>query len=222
MPIRMIEMFKRNLNNRSNGPSLISGVTLVELMVTIVLIALGTTLALPSYTDMVEKRRLTSGVQQLAAFINQGQTEAVRRNQPITFSYSRSGHDEWCVGAVVGLDSCDCREDNVDESDYCAIDGARQVLGADDLGATELMHEIVGNGSFAFEPIRGILLESDDALAFGLHSDSRDYKINLVVNATGEVKNLLERRRSQRSGLRPVLGKLSVPAGKLNVHKEVK
>ena len=163
------------------------GFTVVELMVAIALIGTLTALALPSYSDMVQKRKLTSSVQQMAAFINHGHTEAARRNQFVTFSYRRASHTNWCVGATLGEDACVCTQTDDNEGDYCAIDGVKHVINNETFGNSELVHEM-GNGSFSFDPIRGILLESDDAVVFQLHTDSRDYKINLEVNESGNVR----------------------------------
>ncbi len=164
------------------------GFTMIELMVTIALIGTLTALALPSYSDMVQKRKLTSSAQQMAAFINQGHTEAARRNLPVTFSYRRDSHDEWCVGAILGEDDCACTQTQSDQGDYCAIDGVKHIMNNETFGNTQLVHIMEGNGSFSFDPIRGILLESGDAMVIELHTDSRDYKINLEVNESGNVR----------------------------------
>jgi type IV fimbrial biogenesis protein FimT len=184
----MIAMFIWKLGVCPSKRASNRGFTMVELLVTIGLISILTTLALPSYNDMVQKRKLNNNAQQLAAFINQGQTEAARRNRPVTFSYIRDDHDTWCVGASLGEDDCVCTQTDSGEGDYCAIDGVRHVLSNDDFGNTELVHSPSGTRSFSFDPIRGILLESDDAMFFELHTDSRDYKINLEVNESGNVK----------------------------------
>jgi type IV fimbrial biogenesis protein FimT len=184
----MIDMFSWKLGIRPANNLCNRGFTMIELMVTIALIGTLTALALPSYSDMVQKRKLTSSAQQMAAFINQGHTEAARRNQPVTFSYDRDSHDEWCVGAILGEDDCACTQTQSDQADYCAIDGVKHIMNNETFGNTQLVHIMEGNGSFSFDPIRGILLESNDEMFIELHTDSRDYKINLEVNASGNVR----------------------------------
>jgi type IV fimbrial biogenesis protein FimT len=157
-------------------------------MVTVVLIAVGTALALPSYSDMVQKRQLTSGAEQIAAFVNQGKSEAVRRNRVITFSYDRDALDDWCIGAVVGSDSCDCREDNVAESDYCAIDATARILSSAEIGGGVMMYQMEGSGSLAFDPVRGTLLDPNDDLIVHMHSDDLSFMLWVVINEVGEVK----------------------------------
>jgi prepilin-type N-terminal cleavage/methylation domain-containing protein len=57
------------------------GFTLVEVMMSVVLMGIGMALALPSYRDMVEKRQITNGAEQLASFINTAQGVAMKTNR---------------------------------------------------------------------------------------------------------------------------------------------
>ncbi len=49
------------------------GFTLVEVLMSVVLMGIGVALALPSYRDMVEKRQVTNGAEQVASFVNSAQ-----------------------------------------------------------------------------------------------------------------------------------------------------
>jgi type IV fimbrial biogenesis protein FimT len=158
-------------------------------MMSIVLVAIGTALALPSYREMVEKRQLTNGAEQLASFVNTAQGISSRTNQVVTVSYSRSHHDEWCIGAVIGDTACDCTETDSSANDYCAIDGQEFVLDNTATNDMEFLHSLT-DGAYAFDPDRGLFLDQhdlDDSLTMELHSNSRGYKLNLMVNKTGRV-----------------------------------
>jgi len=188
-------MIRRNLSIGSRDTSHTfrrhRGFTIVELMMSIVLVAIGTALALPSYRDMVEKRQLTNGAEQLASFINTAQGISSRTNQVVTVSYEREHHDEWCIGAVIEVAPyvapCDCTETSSSASDYCAIDGQKFVLDNTNTNNLELVHEITGDGAYAFDPIRGLFLDLDDSLTMVLHSNNRDFRLHLMVNNTGRV-----------------------------------
>ncbi len=65
------------------------GFTVVELMMSLVLLAIGAALSIPSYREMMEKRQLTHGAEQIMAFVNTAQSEAMKRNQIVTISYDR-------------------------------------------------------------------------------------------------------------------------------------
>jgi type IV fimbrial biogenesis protein FimT len=156
-------------------------------MMSLVLVAIGLALALPSYRDMVEKRQVTNGAEQLASFINTAQGVAMKTNQVVTVSYHKSGHDDWCIGAVSGETACDCTETDTSATDYCQIATQPFVLNNAHAGDLELMHAMKGDGAYAFDPIRGLFLDLDDSLTLELHSNSRDFRLNLVVNSTGRV-----------------------------------
>jgi len=184
-------MIRRNLSIGSRDTSHTlrrhRGFTMVEVMMSIVLIAIGAALALPSYGEMIEKRRLTNSAEQLASFVNTAQGISSRTNQVVTVSYSREHHDEWCIGAVLGETPCDCTEASSAASDFCAIDTQKFVLDNTAAEDMELVHAVTGDGAYSFDPIRGLLVDLDDSLTMELHSDSRDYKLNLMVNNTGRV-----------------------------------
>ena len=177
-------MIRSNLGVRSRDTSLNfcrhRGFTLVEVMMSTVLIAIGTTLAIPSYRDMVQKRQLTNSAEQLASFVSSVQSISTRTNRVVTVSYSRAHHDEWCIGAVINADdtACDCTQ-----AESCTIDGQEFVLNESLSNGSELVHSITGD-SYSFDPVRGL---ADGSITMELHTDSRDFKLNLVVNNTGRV-----------------------------------
>ena len=185
-------MIRRTLSARSRGTTPYNcsrhrGFTLVEVIMSVVLLAIGTALALPSYRDMVEKRQVPNGAEQLASFINTAQGVAMKTNQVVTVSYSRSDGDNWCVGAVSGETACDCTESDPDALDYCQIASQPFILNNSHAGDLDLMHNMDGDGAYAFDPIRGLLLDLDDSFTAELRSPSEDFRLTLVVNSTGRV-----------------------------------
>jgi type IV fimbrial biogenesis protein FimT len=190
-------MNKWNLNTFLRGcrgnatPSLFKqfGFTLPELIISLGLLAIGAALSIPSYTDMVEKRQLTHGAEQIMAFVNSAQSEAVKRNRIVTVSFDRDANDDWCMGAVVGTTACNCRQTNTGASDYCAIDSAARIINNTHVGNTQLVNSMKGyDGRFsAFEPIRGLLTRLDQSVKVGMRSNSEEYQLDLIVSATGQV-----------------------------------
>jgi type IV fimbrial biogenesis protein FimT len=165
------------------------GFSLIEVMMSLVLMGIGMALALPSYRDMVEKRQITNGAEQLASFINTAQGVAMKTNQVVTVSYSWSDEDEWCIGAVSGEDECDCTVTDTSAEDYCQIASQPFVLDNSHAANRELVYAMSDNGDglYAFDPIRGLLTELNDSLTVELRSPNEQFRLNLQVNNTGRV-----------------------------------
>jgi len=160
------------------------GFSLVEIMMSIVLIAIGTTLALPSFRDMVEKRQVTNGIEQIASLVNAAQGAAMKSNEEVWVSWSRTGANEWCIGANLES-SCDCTQANA-----CQVNGQDFVIDASHASPQILMQSIGGGGddaAYAFDPIRGLMADLTDSLALEMRSQSGDFRLSLMVNTTGRV-----------------------------------
>ena len=162
------------------------GFTLIEVMMSLVLVAIGAALSLPSYREMVEKRQLTHGAEQIMAFVNSAQTEAMKQNRVVTVSYSRTADNNWCFGATTGATACDCTETQSGETDYCAINSTPAVINNGNSGNLDLLKSITGDGAYSFDPIRGIFTNLNDVLTVEMSSNSQKYKLNLTVSNTGE------------------------------------
>ena len=172
--------------------SRLRGFTLIEVLMSVVLMGIGIALALPSYRDMVEKRQVTNGAEQLASFINSAQGVAMKTNRFVKVSWDHVDDDEWCVGATVvanlGDDPCDCSGAD-DSAPSCAIDGQDFLLNQASAGDRDLMKDIGGEdtGSYTFDPIRGFSPDLAGSLTFAMRSPSGDFRLNLVVNQVGRV-----------------------------------
>ena len=161
------------------------GLTTLELRVSITLLGILLSLALPSYREMVEKRRLTHGAEQIFAFLNSMQGVASRSNSVVTVSYSRTDEDDWCVGATLGDASCDCTQTTSTAADFCAVDGREARLTNDHVGNDPILESISGDGAYAYDPVRGLMVDLDDSLDIGLHSPNDSYQLRLIVSNTG-------------------------------------
>jgi type IV fimbrial biogenesis protein FimT len=187
----MEAMIRKTLNAGRIGHSPLTagsrGFSLIEVMMSLVLLGIGMALALPSYRDMVEKRQVTNGAEQVASFINVAQGVAMKTNQVVTVSYARTDDDDWCIGAVSGETACDCAETEPTELDYCQIASQPFVLNNTHASDRELVHSVTGDGAYAFDPIRGLFVDLDDSLQMELRSPSDQFRLNVMVNNTGRV-----------------------------------
>lgn len=67
------------------------GFTLVELMVTVAVVAIMAAIAAPSFTSLINSNRLTGVANELVATLQGARTEAVRRNERVVVCRSEDG-----------------------------------------------------------------------------------------------------------------------------------
>ncbi len=98
------------------------GFTLVELLVTLAVLVLVLTVAIPSMRNFVKNGRLTSAANDLAATLAFARSEAVRRGRPVTVCASTDGSScdtaDWERGWIVFTDG----------GTAGSVDGSDQVL----------------------------------------------------------------------------------------------
>ena len=189
-----------------NGFSTVRGLTLIELLVVVAVVAIITTLALPSYRAIMEKRQVTSGAQQLAAFVSSAQLEAVKRNQRVLVRYEFTDVGDWCVGMVNQGNAvdptfydpvdggCTCSEDI--DANTCQLDDAERVFVPANLSYNEAVNGIDGSDDsfYIIDPIRGMMVDSsgildvDGSVSFQLVSKpEQSYALRVDVAPTGRV-----------------------------------
>lgn len=68
-----------------------NGFTLIELMVTVAVLAIVIAVAIPSFTTLVNNNRLTAQANELLAGLILARTEAIKQNQSMVFCHSVNG-----------------------------------------------------------------------------------------------------------------------------------
>jgi len=85
-----------------------AGLTMIELAITIAVLVLLATLALPSFNARIERQRLAGAAQALAADLSDARFEAVRRGRPLHVEPTQiSGAWCWSVATEPG---CSCTQ----------------------------------------------------------------------------------------------------------------
>lgn len=84
------------------------GLTLIELLVSISVLAVLLALAAPSFTGYIDRTRFTSAVDALAAGLHLVRSESLRNNQ-LAVVHFKDG-TSWCLGSKLTTtnDTCDC------------------------------------------------------------------------------------------------------------------
>ena len=84
----------------------IRGLTLMEVMVTVAIMAILLVLAVPSFNAFLARGRLTGAAEALAQDLQLAKSEALRRNAEVRFSFSPGS--PWCYGSIASSTACNC------------------------------------------------------------------------------------------------------------------
>lgn len=85
-----------------------SGFTLVELLLSVSLVALLAGLAVPAMGRVIDSARLRGAAEALVQELREARNRALTYQQTIYFSFSRSAADNWCYGWSDRA-ACNCR-----------------------------------------------------------------------------------------------------------------
>ena len=107
----------------------IRGLTLMEVMVTVAIMAILLVLAVPSFNSFLVRGRLTGAAEALAQDLQLAKSEALRRNAEVRFSFSSGS--PWCYGSIASSTACNCTT-----ASACTL---RQVDGSAYAGVTMAM-----------------------------------------------------------------------------------
>lgn len=165
-----------------------SGFTLIELMVSIAVLAVLMALAVPSFVDFRQRAALRGASDQLVSIWGDARFEALKRNRLVKVVIKGNGSGGLCVGVAEATSAaddteCDCL------TLACGI--ANYPTNQNDWrGVTMVGSPTLGNTSTAvavIDPKRGILAQAADAGGVSLKgpAGSKDYRLNVEVDRNG-------------------------------------
>lgn len=161
------------------------GFSLIELLITVVILGVLVSLAAPPMFSTLESRKLKGAAEKAFADFQFVKTEAIKRNQFVRLDFTGFGSgNDWCYGFKVNAD-CDCTETDPSQADFCEIDGIKRVVNQDDYdGSVTLSNSSVPfAGVASFNPMRGTT--TPGSIEFELSSGA---KIKVIVSLLGRVR----------------------------------
>jgi prepilin-type N-terminal cleavage/methylation domain-containing protein len=198
----------------------VRGFTIIELMFTLVIVAISVSLAIPSYEAFREKRRLTAAAEDITSYVGYAQSLAIKKGQPVSVSWSGSANhsDNFCIGVSAPPKDadCDCWETDPSAASFCSVDGTPYRLSKSEFVNVghEFMHFRPATGNFSFGPVRGVVSNWSDAeivdgdwLMYMHSNDGTDsdrlFGLELSMAISGQVHVCQQVNRRSRLGAYP-------------------
>lgn len=161
------------------------GFTLIELMVTVAILAILAVVGIPSFLSAIEKNRLKNAVEEVYGLLVEARSEAVVRSRDTLIDVDGGA---WCVGyreqnATGTLGNCDCTVTNLADANVCSArtggtNVLKRVTGADFPGVTIS----TGSTNTSFDPVRGTAAGRTITLQSG------DWEVDVVISSLGRVR----------------------------------
>lgn len=168
------------------------GFTLIELMVSIAVLAVIVAMAVPSFADFRQRRIAEGAADQLVSFFANARFEAAKRNQLVKVVFLQGAGGATCLGAAPAVGATPALQAADNTTCDCFTPGACSIAQypggqGEWSGASWVAAPTIGanTGVAVINPKNGALTEFADAGQVTLRSPSDDYQYQLRVNLTG-------------------------------------
>lgn len=166
------------------------GFTLVEMLITLAILAILLAAATPSFTAFFDKARLRGAADDLATLYSKARTDAVKRGRDVTVAMAAG----WCIGANEAPDrtaanaanpvpasvACDCTAANA-----CFVDNQRRVLASADYSGVTTVGALPAN--LVFDGKLGNVTDLSSR-TLTLASPSGKFRAQLDVSPLGQTR----------------------------------
>ncbi len=180
-----------------------SGFTLIELMVTLAVLAIVLTAATPSFVDFFDKYRLRGAVDDVVSVISNARAASVKSDRDVNISFGGASTTAWCLGANSALEpsggnpagtaaACDCTN-----TAQCVVGGERMAVNVGQEGGVSVDSLAT---TFGFSSKLGLINPLGTASAT-FTSPSGKYDITVNINALGQASACTPSAKPEISGV---------------------
>ena len=152
------------------------GFTLIEMMVTVAVLAIIVSIAAPSFNGFFDRYRVKRAADTLSAFLINAKTEAIKRNKNVSTVITGSG-TTWCAGMTENA-TCNCTT-----ASNCQIDDADRVINSTSFKGVKLLGPD-SEHAFVFKTQRGTVTGNETVEL----ESANGSKLNVVVSMVGRIK----------------------------------
>jgi len=165
------------------------GFTILELMIVMVIVAIGVSLAVPTYQDVMQRRETTAQAEDLVAFVSFGQSEAIKYNQLVSVHLTYTDAKTWCIGANEGKAACDCTETDTTAANYCSLNGVAKIMWSTDYARSGMSFPSPDR-TLVFDSVRGTMIDADLGTnhRMTVESDNGNWSLRIDVEPTGRFR----------------------------------
>ncbi len=156
-----------------------SGFTLVELIITIVIMVILAGIAAPSFLQSIDNRRLSGAAEAVKNAMHVARSQAFQRSTATCISVNKDAVDQWIVVEAGGCSSGAC----TDGTDGCLMQARSSEFPGVTTGAD--FEEAI------FDPVRGTVqsfLDANEALGTVQLTSTRGSRLDVQLNLMGRAR----------------------------------
>lgn len=176
-------------------PKKMGGFTLIELIITVAVLAILLTIGVPSFRDVLDRRRVTNATTNMLTQLQQARSLSILLNRSVQMSFLQDAGG-WCFG-VTDKVNCNCRVEDLTANNSCTVgkpdDLTDRILV---VGKSTSYPNVVlswsGTGGYSgkaivFEPTRGLAIGglADSYFQFTSEQTSRSTRVSM--SRTGKI-----------------------------------
>ncbi len=149
-----------------------TGFTLAEIMITLAIVAIVASIAVPSFTALLENKRIKGAADTIYSDMLLARSEAIKLNTNVDLSFSITSATNWCYALSSG-GPCNCGAPN-----SCTLNGNKsRIVSSEDYPNVKITSTFADN-SPTFTTPRGAITPNDIG-DISLTINEKTYKISL-------------------------------------------